>query len=290
MTATPASTPTSTHAPTTDRGSDRRPGPARLTAPGIVRSEWLRLATTRSTLVTLLAAGAVMALIGMLAAAVATGSVADPAGGPAPGFDDSDPMGTLMAGSTMVVLIIGVLGVMVGAREYNSGLVRTTYAAVPRRWPVLVTRVGVFAAASLVVIGIGTLLAFAGGNALLAANDGTTASLGDDGVVRALVGNVVYLVGTGVIGIALGTLTRSIGLGIGALVALVIVVPGLGGALLPDSWQSALDYLPSQAAVPLTTVTPSSDYLGVAAGAVVLIVWVVGLVAAAVAGLLRRDV
>jgi ABC-2 type transport system permease protein len=285
-----STTSTTTSTTTTGRTAVDSPARMRLTASRVMHSEWLRLVTTRSTLVTLLAAGAVMALIGLLAAAVATGSVSDPSGGPTPGFDASDPLGTLMAGSTMVVLVVGVLGVMIGAREYGSGLVRTTYAAVPRRWPVLVARVAVFAATSLLVIGTGTLIAFVGGNALLEANGSTTASWGDDGVVRALVGNVVYLVGTGVIGIALGTLTRSIGLGIGAVVALIIVIPGLGGALLPDSWQGALDYLPSQAAVALTTVDASADHLGVADGSAVLAAWVVGLVCVAAAGLVRRDV
>lgn len=265
------------------------PSTTRLTWRGIARSEWIRLVSTRSTSITLLASGVVMALIGLLAAAVSTGSVADPSGGPAPGFSDSDPMGTLMAGSTMVILIIGVLGVMVGAREYGSGLARTTYSAVPRRWPVLVSRIGVFALAATVVIGLGTLVAFAGGTSLLEANDATTVSFGDDGVGRALVGNVAYLVGTGVLGIAIGTLTRSLGLGIGALIALVVVVPGFGSVLLPDDWQGALDYLPSQAATSFTSVDAGSDYLGLVAGVVVFLAWVIGSSVAATVALLRRD-
>jgi ABC-2 type transport system permease protein len=261
----------------------------RLSWRGIIVSEWIRLVTTRSTMITLMAAGVLMALIGMLAAGVSTGSVDDPSGGPAPGFSSSDPLSTLMAGSTMVILLIGVLGVIVGAREYGSGLVRTTYAAVPRRWPVLVSRILVFSAVASLVIGVGTLVAFFGGSAVLEANDATTVALGDAGVGRALVGNVGYLVGTGVLGIALGTLTRSLGLGIGALIALVLVVPGFGSVLLPDDWQGALDYLPSEAASGFTTVDPTGG-LGAAAGLVVFLVWLVGSAAAATATLLRRDV
>lgn len=263
---------------------------ARLTWTGILRSEWIRLVTTRSTVVTLIASGAVMALIGALAAAVSTGSVEDPSGGgPAPGFSASDPLSTLMAGSTMVILVIGVLGVILGAREYGSGLVRTTYAAVPRRWPVLLSRTTVFALASTVVIGAGTMVAFFAGSAILEANGAATVSLGDDGVAAAVVGNVAYLVGTGVLGIALGTLTRSLGLGIGALIALVLVVPGFGSVLLPDDWQQALDYLPSEAATSFTTIDPTGG-LGTAAGVSVFLAWVVGTTAVATAALLRRDV
>lgn len=284
-------TPTSTVAAQVARTSTGVPTTRhRLTWGGIVRSEWIRLVTTRSTLVTLLAAGAVMAAIGLLAAAVSTGSVSEPSGAPAPGFDSSDPVSTLMAGSTMVILVIGVLGVMVGAREYASGLVRTTYAAVPRRWPVLAARALVLAATSAVVIGAGTFVAFAGGTAILEANDATTVALTDDGVLRAVLGNVAYLVGTGVLGLALGTLTRSIGLGIGSLVALVLVVPGFGGLLLPDSWQDLLSYLPSEAATSFSMVDAGADHLGVGAGAAVFAVWVLGLLAGAFALLRRRDV
>ena len=262
---------------------------ARLTWGGILRSEWLRLVTTRGTWVTLLAAGVLMALIGVLAAAVATGSVDDPSGAPAPGFSADDPVGTLTAGSTMVILVIGVLGVLVGAREHGTGMVRTTYAAVPRRWPVLVSRTLVLAVCSAVVIGLGTAVAFVAGSAVLDANGGTTVGLGDDGVLRALLGTVGYLVGTGVIGVALGTLTRSIGSGIGILVALVLVVPGLGSVLLPDDARGVLDYLPSQAGASLMAVAPT-DGLGVTAGGLVLAAWVFGALAAAVWSLVRRDV
>lgn len=287
MTETAALTTTT---PTAPAAGSAAPASVRLTWRGILRSEWIRLVTTRSTTITLVAAGVVMALIGMLAAAVATGSVEDPAGGPAPGFDPSDPVGTLMAGSTMVVLVIGVLGVMVGAREYASGLARTTYAAVPRRWPVLAARIAVFAVAASVVLVAGVLVAFLGGTAVLEANDGVTVGLGDDGVLRALLGNVAYLVGVGVLGVALGTLTRSIGLGIGALVALVLVVPGFGGVLLPEGWRGALDYLPSEAARSVVSVAQADGQLGLAAGSAVFAAWLVGLTVAAVASLLRRDV
>lgn len=282
---------TSTHDTTRDLASPQRSAPGRLTWRGILRSEWLRLVTTRSTWVTLVAAGVLMALVGVLAAAVSTGSVDDPAGGggPAPGFSASDPVATLTAGSTLVVLVIGVLGVMLGAREHGSGFARTTYAAVPRRWPVLVARALVLAATSAVVVGVGVAVAFVVGGSVLRGADAPMVAIGDGGVLRALLGSVGYLVGIGLLGLALGTLTRSLGPGIGVVVALVTVVPGLGSVLLPDDWQGALDVLPSEAAASFVSVGPT-DGLGVAAGVAVFALWCVGALVLAATALVRRDV
>lgn len=268
----------------------------RITWRGILRSEWLRLATTRSTWVTMLATGVLMALIGVIAAAASTGAVDQPGGagggpgGGPPGLTGADAFTTLTAGSTMVVLVIGVLGVMLGAREYASGFVRVTYAAVPRRWRVLTARVLVLAASAGVALSAGLAVAFAGGNAVLSANDAATVAWDDDGVLRALAGTVAYLVGAGVLGLCAGTLTRSIGLGVGSVIALLVVIPGFGSLLLPEDWQDALDYLPSIAATSFTSVDAGADYLSLGAGAVVFGLWVLVGLAGSAAVLARRDV
>ncbi len=40
-----------------------------------------------------------------------------------------DPLATVLAGQVLAVLVMGVLGVIAGAREYGSGLIRTTMTA-----------------------------------------------------------------------------------------------------------------------------------------------------------------
>jgi ABC-2 type transport system permease protein len=256
-----------------------------------MRSEWIKFSSTRSTLFTLLASGLAMAAIGMIAAATSTGSVTGPNGERnAPGLSGSDPLSILLAGQTLVVLIIGVLGVMLGAREYGSGLARTTYAAVPGRLPVLVSRIVVFVSAALVVVLAGTLVACVGGNALLEAGDAATVSWGDVGVGRAVIGTVGYLVGVGVLGICLGTLTRSIGTGVGSVIALILVIPGIAQLILPDKVSGALAYLPSQAGTAFSTVDAGSDLLGVEAGIAVFLAWVLGMAVVAGIVLTRKDV
>lgn len=266
------------------------PAPHRLTFARVVHSEWIRLVSTRSTWATLLATGAVMAAIGLVAASVSAGGGSEAATGPGPELGSSDPMSTLMAGATPAFLLAAVLGVIVGAREYGTGLARTTYSAVPQRWPVLAARLLVIAAATAAVTAVGAVIAFVGGNALLSAGGTETVAWSDDGVVGVLLGNVGYLVGTSMIGVAVGTLTRSIGSGLGIVLGLGLVLPGFGGLLLPDGWQDALDYLPSQAAASFTTLDAGDAFLSVGAGAAVFVSWVVVTSAAAVAAVMRRDV
>ncbi|MGL5808841.1 MAG: hypothetical protein ACRCYQ_02715 [Nocardioides sp.] len=271
-------------------GPDRRPGAGRAGTPtwrGALYSEWLRLRTTRSTWVTLLATGFLMGFIGIVAALTA-GDTTSTAG--RPGLEATDPLGTVLAGQTPVQLIVAVLGVMIGARDYGTGLVRTTYAAVPHRWRVLIARVLIFAASAFVVIGIGIAVAFVGGNAIMTDNDLATTAIDDEGALRALLGTAGYLVGIGVMGICLGTLTRGLGSGIGIVVGLVLVLPGLGQLLIPEDYADLLYYLPSNAGTSFGSLDPVDPYLGVGTGAAVFVAWLVGVGGAAWATLSRRDV
>ncbi len=284
-----AGTATPTPAPLvpTARAARRR----RLTFTRVVRAEWLKLLTLRSTLITL---GSTMLMVvgfGLIAAS-AVGEPAETAaaapGGP--GVTGGDPLTTVLAGVDIAVLLVGVFGALAGAREYSSGLIRTTLAAVPRRLPVLWSR-------ALVVIGlvlptalVSVLLAFVGGNEILAAGGHETVSFADDGVLRALLGEAAYLTAVALIGLGLGVLFRSATASIGTVVAGFLILPNLATLLLPESWADALMYLPSKAGEALTAVTESDALLSPTAGGVLLLGWVVAIVAGAAVALRTRDV
>ena len=100
-----------------------------------------------------------------------------------------------------------------------------------------------------------------------------------------------YLTAVGLLGMGLGVLLRSVAGSIGALVAGILVLPGLAGAVLPASWDPALKYLPSSAAAAFTTVERAgTDVLGTGAGVAVLVAWVLALLVGAVVAISRRDV
>ncbi|MFN8156922.1 MAG: hypothetical protein U0R68_05870 [Candidatus Nanopelagicales bacterium] len=277
LTATP--TATSTH---------ERLAVQRTTVPRAIRSEWIKQRSLRSTWIT---TGLLMAAIvgfGLLPAYMTGHSPEAGQGGPRD-VAALDTVGITMAGAQFGVIIVSVLGVLVGAREFASGLIRTTIAAVPKRWPVLVSKLVVFVAIVLPAILVAVLVAFFGGAALLSGAGVTTVGLGDQGVLRALLGWAAYLVGIGVIGVALGVLLRSVGTGIGVLVGGIVFVPALMMALLPESWGAVLKYLPSNAGVAITSTVSDPSLLSYGVGAAVFAGWIALAVAAAAAVLQRRD-
>ncbi len=272
-----------------------RAGSHRLTPLRVLRSEWIKLTTTRSTLITLGGIAVVLVGIGLIAAASATGSVTPSAGpgpgnGPGPMAASDDPLATVLAGQVLAVLVTGVLGVIAGAREYGSGLIRTTFTAAPNRLQVLTAKVLAFVGLTLPVMLLSVAAAFFAGMAVLDSGGAATLAWTDDGVLTALLGSAAYLVGIGVLGLCLGILTRSMGSGLGILVTAILIAPGLGSLLLPEDWTSALDYLPSQAASAFTSIATGSGTMSAGTGVAVFTAWLVGVFGAAYAGLIARDV
>ena len=274
--------------PTT--GVHRRRPDRPVTASGVLRSEWVKLRSLRSSTLTLLAASTSMLLIGALAAAFNSGllggAAADGDGGPAGG----DPTGTVLAGSLIAPLIIGVLGVMLITSEYATGTIRNTMTLVPKRLPVLWAKIAVLAAVTVPVMVITTVATFFTGQLLLGAGDAATAGIGDPGVLRAVLGTAGYLGGVALMGLAAGVLLRGTAAAVSALFALVFLLPGLGGLLLPADLQEVLLYLPSNAASSFTSVAPGPDVLATGTGAAVFAAWVVVPLLLAAVALKRRAV
>jgi ABC-2 type transport system permease protein len=259
----------------------------RITIRRVITSEWIKLHSLRSTW--MLVAGIVGAIVvfGLISAAVATGNVSSTDGGPS--FAGSTPVATVLSGANFGVLLVAVFGVLMGAREYSSGLIRTTLAAVPARMPVLVGKLTVFTAVVLPAVLAGTLVAFFAGTAILTQAGAASASWSDPGVAGAVLGTVGYLVGIGVLGVALGMLFRGIGAGMGVLIGGILFVPTLATALLPDSWDSVLKYLPSAAGQSFTSVSASDSMLSYWGGVAVFVAWVVIAIGATAWSLMRRD-
>ena len=131
---TPTAAPDSPAPVTTVATASR---PPRLSFGHVLRSEWIKLWSVRSTTTMMLVTIAILVGFGALAAAMSTGDVTTADGDGGPGRFAADPFALVMTGSTFAVLLVGTLGALVGAREFTSGMIRTTVAAVPRRLAVL---------------------------------------------------------------------------------------------------------------------------------------------------------
>lgn len=263
------------------------PADARVTWWRVVRAEWIKFRSLRSSVILLAAAVVVFAALGLGFATFLADNPPEP-GTPAPpgGPSSLDPLGASLGGVNLAQLLIGTLGVLLVAGEYATGMIRSSLAAVPKRWPVLAAKVAVLAGVALAVLVPTVLLTFLGGQAVLG-DEGI--SLGDDGVLRAVLGTAFYLAGVGVLGMALGALLRTTAGALTSLVALLLVLPGLA-SLLPESWSEAISpYLPSNAGQAFMSLSSEGDLLSPGAGLAVFLGWLVVSVGGAVVLLRRRD-
>jgi ABC-2 type transport system permease protein len=262
----------------------------KVTQARVIRSEWIKFRSLRSTVITLTAAAVVLIGLGLLFSAVQSGQLSGP--GDRGGADPEDTaVSVSLSGVMLAQLIIGSLGVLVTAGEYSTGMIRSSLAAVPRRLPVLWGKTIVFAVVVFAVTTVAAFAAFFGGQAVLSAGGAATASLGDPGVLRAVFGAAVDLTGIGLLGLALGALLRTTAGAISTLFGLTLLLPGVL-QLLPADFNSAVGpYLPSNAVNAFMTAqpVPGASALSPWAGLAVFVGYIVVLLGAAAVTLRRRD-
>jgi hypothetical protein len=274
-----------TGAVVTRTGPDQRAAGPAATFGDVLRSEWTKLRSVRSTFWALTVTVVLgIALGAVISAAAAHGyarfSVASKL--------SWDPTGVSLTGVAIAQLAIAVLGVLCVSSEYSSGMIRTSLIAVPRRGRVLAAKALVFAAVTFVVGEVTSFTAFAVGQALISGH-APHAVLGDPGVARAVAGAGLYLTVLAILSVAAGALLRHPAAAIGAMVAVLFVLPGIAQAL-PDSWRNPVsEFWPTQAGSQLTSVHIGAHSLQPWAGFGVMCLFVV--VVYAVAGMLldRRD-
>jgi ABC-2 type transport system permease protein len=259
----------------------------RVTQWAVTKSEWIKLRSVRSNLIGIAAAAVVLVLLGILFAALGD-SGQGPGGAGGPGGSATDSLSLIFGGTTLSQLIIGVLGALFVASEYTSGLIRTMFGAVGRRTLVLWAKAIVFGGVTWLAMTIGAFAAFFAGNAVYTGSF-PTYSIGDPGVLRAVLAVGFYGGCVALMGIALGFLLRSTASAIGVLVGTLMLAPVLVG-LLPGSLGDTLTkVLPSKAGDAMMSVTSPDTLLSPGLGFLVLVIWVVALLGAAAATLRRRD-
>jgi ABC-2 type transport system permease protein len=266
------------------RVATRQPDAAsgdRVTFPRVVRSEWIKLRSVRSTVGTLVLTGAAVAALGVLITLLSNDGGGPDDGGP------GNPVSTSLFGVMLAQLVMGVLGAVLMTGELSTGEIRATFAAVPRRRRVLGGKSLVGAGAVFVAMAVAVPLAFLGGQAVYDGAGGG-ASLFDPGVPRALLGAAVVPAAIAVMGIGLGALTRHTATTVGILFATLFIGPlllqSLGGI-----WVDIASFLPSEAGRAMMAVGESSDQLSPLAGFGAMAGWVAALLAAAAVSLARRD-
>ncbi|BCJ52510.1 ABC transporter permease [Actinoplanes sp. NBRC 14428] len=250
----------------------------------ILRSEWTKLRSVRSIWITILstvAAGTALSALG----------VSDLLGGsPADLPDPWDPTATSLKGFLFAQLLIGMLGALSITPEYATGMIGTSLSHVPARSRLLAAKATVITAIALVTSLVTALLSFTVVQALFAGADLPSAGLTDPGVPRALTSATLYLTLIALIGVAVGTLTRSttgsLAVLVGGLLLVPAIAPGLPGGL--GDWFG--DYWPNTAGQAAYAVIRTEGMIAPGTGLAVLTLTALCIAAASHLAFRVRDI
>lgn len=156
--------------------------------PAILRSEWTKIRSVRSTVWTLALAFVVTVGIGALLSLLTNNNFAEFRRHDAE--TPFDATGTAFSGIMLGELAIIVFGVLAIGNEYSSGMIRVTLAAVPQRGTLLTGKAVVLGGLALAVSLVTAFVTFFLGQALLGTHSTT---LGEPNVLRAVLGAALYL-------------------------------------------------------------------------------------------------
>jgi ABC-type transport system involved in multi-copper enzyme maturation permease subunit len=258
----------------------------RVTMLGVLRAEWTKLRTLRSTRWSLLAAFVAMAGLGPIIAAaqMARWTRLDP-------HDrlTYDAINTGVGGYHLAQLAIGVLGVLVISGEYSTGMIRSSLMAVPRRLPVLWAKLIVFGVVTFVLMLIASLVSFTAVQSIVTQHH-VQHALSDPGALRTVIGAALFLTVLSLMCLGIGGMLRNTAGGISTFVGLLFVLPGIS-AILPSSVNNAISpYLPLNAGTTIASHTfDTSHHLSTWGGFALFCGYAAVAIVGAAIVLLRRD-
>ena len=259
----------------------------RVTFPGVLRSEWTKLRSVRSSAWSL-GAGFLLTIAFPVIFAFVTSSHW---GTMAPQERASrSPLDIALAGVNVAQLAIAVLAVLVISAEYSTGSIRSTFTAVPKRLPVLWAKLLDYAAVSLVLMVPAVLVSFFATQAILARHDILQVSFTAPGIARCVLCGALYVTMVGIFALAIGAIVRNTAGGIATFAGIFFVLPPLMFTL-PQSWNDAISqYLPSEAGRQIFSLDHGAHTLTPVAGGLVFAGYCAVAIVLAAVLLVRRDV
>jgi len=219
---------------------------AELSFPHLIRSEWIKLRSIRSTVwcyLILFVLNIAMSVLPALAVNPHHQRLAGDAAN-----------GTVVLINTINVnltaLVAAVLGVLIISGEYGTGMIRSTFAADPRRYGAIGAKALVLAVTTFVIsaisVGIGVLV-----SAPILSSKNIDVHLVDPDVFLPILGALVYVAMITLLAFGIGLLIRASAGGITIALGLLLVVPTILSAiaaLTHQNWVADIgQFLPSQA-------------------------------------------
>ncbi|SNQ51354.1 ABC transporter permease [Frankia canadensis] len=235
----------------------------------LVRGELIKILSTRTALAFAVTSVALTAANAMIVA-VASGTL-----------DEVGEKEEALSGMPILLLLLGAVGVAGEFRHRTAA--PAALASGTSRERLLLARATAYAITGLVVGTLMVAVSLGAGLPLLGRQPGPDLGAGEvTGVALGLLGSSVLAT---VIGVAVGALLRNqILAAVGALILTFVLNP-----LFDRVREGSSDYTPLGAVAVLTRMVHGPTRISLAAAAIVLGVWTVGLMAAALAGERRRD-
>jgi ABC-2 type transport system permease protein len=252
-----------------------------VTFPRVVKSEWVKFRSLRSTWTVLGGAALSVVIVALLVAYNITSLHSYVQA------NDLAASGPLQ-GYSLGMFLTGALGVLFVTGEYGTGMIRATLTAVPKRLPVLWAKLVVFVIITALAMIAASFVAFVTAEAFISLLSHPGHSLGDPGALRVVIGTAVFLTLVGVFGAALGWIVRSTP---GALVTFFAILAALPVVFeFFGRWgKTVAEYLPLNAGGSFIQSIHVSGTLAPWTGLLVLVLWVVATLAIAAVSLRRRD-
>lgn len=261
--------------------------PGQVTFPHVLRSEWTKFRSVRSTKwcvgITLLLSIVIPILVAVINRTHwAQMSPSERA--------QRDPLGIALVGVDIAQIVIAVLGVLVITAEYSTGSIRSTMTAVPRRLPVLWAKLADYALVTLVLMVPAALISFFSTQAIFDTIPQLQVSFGAPGIARCMLMGAVYVTMVGIFALAIGAIVRSTAGGLATFFGIFFVIPPFLN-LLPTSWNNAISqYLPQAAGSQMYSLNHADHTLTPLAGGLLFAGYCVAVIVTAAILLRRRDV
>ncbi|WP_265523527.1 ABC transporter permease subunit [Oerskovia flava] len=276
---------TLTTGPTTGRASTYR-----LTFGHVLRSEWIKFRSLRSTWWTIGTTVLVMVLFSLTMAASMNFAANDAEMAAAMG--NVSTVQAIVLGYVFAQLSVAVLGALVITGEYATGMIRSTLSAVPRRLPALWAKTIIVGLVTFAVAIVGIGLSYLATMPMLSGND-LVPDLGDGTVQRVILACAAYLTFVAIVAVGVGTIMRHSAGSIFTLVALLFVLPLVASFLTQEWVQDIAKFLPMNLGTAMMVVTEADaggvEVLSPGSATVAMAVWSVVALAAAAVTLKRRD-
>jgi ABC-2 type transport system permease protein len=204
-----------------------------------LHAEWTKVRTAGGMIWLLLAVVAATVAVSIAAAAAVT----CPSGG-----CPVDPAKVSLTGVELGQAVVAVVAVLAISGEYSTGMIRSTFTAMPGRVTVLAAKAAILTALVIPAGSVAVLASLLAGRLILPGHGFTTAhgyrllSLADGPVLRAAAGSVLYLALIALLGLGIATAVRDSAVSIGAVLGLLYLFPIAASAVSPH-WQRHIEQI-----------------------------------------------